>query len=76
MYYFLIVIGTMIVMYFVMFFSFMCWIEDKSKKNESFSCFGETYFFMTQEQIQNACKSIVKSFPDEFREILRKKNNV
>ena len=63
-------------MYFIMLFSFKCWIEDKSKKGESFTAFGKNYFFMTQDQIQNACKSIIKSFPGEFKNNNQKKTNL
>ncbi len=43
--------------------SFKYYIIDKSEKMESVEFTGKNYFFMTQEQIQNACKSIIKSFP-------------
>lgn len=43
----------------IMIFCFQCYIEDKSEKLEPHHAFGKTYFFMTQDQIQNACKSII-----------------
>ncbi len=48
------------IVYFIMLFSFLCEIENRSKKREPFKAFGTKYWFMTQDQIQKAVTSIVK----------------
>lgn len=48
-----------IIAYFVTLLSFQSYIEKKSLENKPHSAFGKLYWFMTQDQIQNAVKSII-----------------
>ena len=66
-YYFYAALMGVFLMFFIMLFCFECYIEHMSKKMEGQKFGDKTYFFMTQDQIQNACKSIIKSFPEDFK---------
>ena len=59
---------TAIVIIIIKDFAFKCFIEDRSKRNIGTIFWGKTYFFMTQEQIQNAYKTIIKSFPETLKD--------
>jgi len=56
--YSLIVIVTAIITWLIMCYCFMTFVKDKSANNEPIKISGKTYFFMTQDQIQNAVKAI------------------
>ncbi len=68
MYYFLTVLITVIVMWIFRDLAFKCYIEKMSKEQKPTLAFGKNYFFMTQDQVQNACKSIIKSFPETLKD--------
>lgn len=52
---------TAVVMFLLTLAGVNSYIEEKSKKMEPHRSFGQNYFFMTQDQIQNACASIIKT---------------
>lgn len=60
MYYVLTFAVGAIIAWLVTNYSFKCFIEKASLKMRPVEAFDKTYFFMTQDQIQNAVKAVYK----------------